>query len=306
MPEISDYSKVLIVDDSPDALAMLSDALSLEGMDVVVSSSGRQVITLANTTVPDIVLMDAIMPGMDGFETCQILKAARGFQDLPIIFMTRYDESEHVVKALTLGGVDFVSKPILLDQLFARMRVHLGNARRARSARNALDSTGRWIVACDGNGRIGWSTPQASELLLRVGVRPDAGAYLPWERAGWLSEPQPQDGPPLPQALRYSRHSQDVEFRLLSHSQNGEILLRLVDRYRGIDEETARQGLRPDAARGRGAALGFAWQVEQGDRRYPRHVASDREQAHGTDLQQARRGKTYFGRYACGQGLWRE
>ncbi|MBB3387938.1 DNA-binding NarL/FixJ family response regulator [Rhizobium sp. BK275] len=237
MPETSDCSKVLIVDDSPEALAMLSDALSLEGMDVVVSSSGRQAITLANTTVPDIVLMDAIMPGMDGFETCQILKAARGFEDLPIIFMTGYNESEHVVKALASGGVDFVSKPILLDQLFARMRVHLGNARRARSARNALDSTGRWIVACDGNGRIGWSTPQASELLLRVGVRPDAGAYLPWEVAGWLSEPKSQDGPPLPQALRYSRHSQDVEFRLLSHSQDGEILLRLVDRHRGTDEE---------------------------------------------------------------------
>lgn len=236
MSEKPETSRVLVVDDSPDALFMLSDALSLEGMEVMTCNSGRQAISLANSSVPDIVLMDAIMPGLDGFETCQILKAERGFEELPVIFMTGFNESEHVVRALAAGGVDFVSKPIVLDQLFARMRVHLGNARRARSARKALDSTGRWIVACDRNGKIFWSTPQAADLMQRAGLRSDQNAYLPWELVEWLSQAEAQAAP-RSDSLRFSRNGHDMEFRFLSDDGNEEILLRLVDRHRGTDEE---------------------------------------------------------------------
>ncbi|MAU22131.1 MAG: DNA-binding response regulator [Martelella sp.] len=236
MPEKTETSRVLVVDDSADALFMLSDALKLEGMDVLTCNSGRQAISLANSTAPDIVLMDAIMPGLDGFETCQILKAEQGFEDTPVIFMTGFNESEHVVRALTAGGVDFISKPIMLDQLFARMRVHLGNARRARSARKALDSTGRWIVACDRNGKIFWSTPQAAELMQRAGMRADQNAYLPWEIVAWLSETEGQNAAGN-ESTRFSRNGHDMEFRLLSDDDNEEVLLRLVDRQRGTDEE---------------------------------------------------------------------
>ncbi|AQZ49866.1 response regulator [Martelella mediterranea] len=236
MPEKTETSRVLVVDDSADALFMLSDALKLEGMDVLTCNSGRQAISLANSTAPDIVLMDAIMPGLDGFETCQILKAEQGFEDTPVIFMTGFNESEHVVRALTAGGVDFISKPIMLDQLFARMRVHLGNARRARSARKALDSTGRWIVACDRNGKIFWSTPQAAELMQRAGIRADQNAYLPWEIVAWLSETEGQNAAGN-ESTRFSRNGHDMEFRLLSDDDNEEVLLRLVDRQRGTDEE---------------------------------------------------------------------
>lgn len=238
MPDVQDTSRVLVVDDSPDALFMLSDALKLEGMDVLTCNSGRQAISLANSSAPDIVLMDAVMPGLDGFETCQILKAERGFEDIPIIFMTGFNESEHVVRALAAGGVDFVSKPIELNELFARMRAHLGNARRARSARRALDSTGRWIVACDRNGRIFWSTQQASDLMQRAGVRSDQRAYLPWEVVEWLGQAGDQGSSSvLGKAFRYSRNGQDLEFRVLSDDGSEEVLLRLVDRHRGTDEE---------------------------------------------------------------------
>lgn len=238
MPEAADAGRVLVVDDSPDALFMLSDALKLEGMDVLTCNSGRQAISLANASSPDIVLMDAVMPGLDGFETCQILKSARGFEDIPIIFMTGFNESEHVVRALAAGGVDFVSKPIVLNELFARMRVHLGNARRARSARRALDSTGRWIVACDRNGRIFWSTQQAADLMQRAGIRSDQRAYLPWEVVEWLGQNAEQASPAvLREAFRYSYNGQDLEFRILSDDGGEEVLLRLVDRHRGTDEE---------------------------------------------------------------------
>lgn len=231
-------SRVLIVDDSHEALTMLSDALSLEGLQVDVSSSGRTAISMASAEAPDIVLMDAIMPGLDGFETCRILKAARGFEDLPIIFMTGFNENEHVVKALAAGGVDFVSKPILLDQLYARMRVHLSNARRARSARQALDSTGRWIVACDANGRINWATPQASDLMTKVGIRPDADSYLPIEVLTWLGAGSADLRTSTQQrAFAYARYGFEVEFRQLSEANEDQILLRLIDRQRGADEE---------------------------------------------------------------------
>ena len=236
MSETRENNRVLVVDDSQDTLMMLSDALRLEGMEVLTSSSGRHAIAVANSDFPDIVLMDAVMPGLDGFETCQILKADRGFEDVPIIFMTGFNEGEHVVKALAAGGVDFVSKPIELNELFARMRVHLVNARRARSARRALDSTGRWIVACDRNGKVFWSTQQASDLLHRAGIRSDPGAYLPWDVVAWLSRPD-DPGPVAREALRHSRNGQDLEFRVLSDEDGGEILLRLIDRHRGTDEE---------------------------------------------------------------------
>jgi DNA-binding NarL/FixJ family response regulator len=238
MPDLAATSRVLVVDDSPDALFMLTDALTLEGMDVLTCNNGRQAISLANTSSPDIVLMDAVMPGLDGFQTCQILKAERGFEDVPIIFMTGFNESEHVVRALAAGGVDFISKPIELNELFARMRVHLGNARRARSARRALDSTGRWIVACDRNGRIHWSTQQAADLMQRAGIRSDQGAYLPWEVVEMVGLAVEQvSSAVFGHALRYSRHGQDLEFRMLSDGGNDEMLLRLVDRHRGTDEE---------------------------------------------------------------------
>lgn len=230
-----DVYHVLVVDDSPDSLAMLVDALRIEGMRVTISMSGRQAIAMALDTVPDIVLMDAVMPGMSGFETCHILKLGRGFEDVPIIFMTGHNESEHVVRALSAGGVDFVSKPIVLDQLFARMRVHLSNARRARSARRALDSTGRRIVSCNVNGRIHWSTPQAAELLERAGIRAEADAYMPLPVVSWLAETGSRE--PLTEVFRHSRNGVDIEFRIVGDTADGEILMRLIDRHRGTDEE---------------------------------------------------------------------
>lgn len=238
MADTSEPSRVLVVDDSQDALFMLSDALTLEGMEVLTCNSGRQAISLANSSSPDIVLMDAVMPGLDGFETCQILKSDRGFDDVPVIFMTGFNESEHVMRALASGGVDFVSKPIELNELFARMRVHLGNARRARSARRALDSTGRWIVSCDRNGRIYWSTQQAADLMQRAGIRSDQRAFLPWELIEWLAQiREPTPAAVGHGAFRYSRNGQDLEFRLLSDEGGEEVLLRVVDRHRGTDEE---------------------------------------------------------------------
>ena len=94
---------------------------------------------IVDQITPDIVLLDAVMPGMDGFETCRRLKRDAGLDNVPIIFMTGLAETEHIVRGLEAGGVDYVTKPIVIEEMLARIRVHLANARadakRARRAR---------------------------------------------------------------------------------------------------------------------------------------------------------------------------
>ena len=138
---------VLIVDDVPDNLAVLHDALDESGYTVLVATHGEAALQRAAQALPDIVLLDAMMPGMDGFEVARRLKASPATAHIPIIFMTGLTETEHLVAALEAGGVDYVTKPIKPREVMARMGVHLGSARKARQdarqareARNALDA----------------------------------------------------------------------------------------------------------------------------------------------------------------------
>ncbi|MBJ3783703.1 response regulator transcription factor [Devosia sediminis] len=164
---------VLLVDDSPESLGFLTTALEQAGVTVLVARSGEAALGIVGRVTPDVVLMDAVMPGLDGFETCRRMKALAALTHVPIIFMTGLTETEHIVHALESGGVDYLSKPINVDELRARIRVHLANARRAQSARIALDAAGRHLVAFGPEGLVLWSTPQANRLLDRAGI--DAG-----------------------------------------------------------------------------------------------------------------------------------
>ena len=111
------------------------------------------------------ILMDALMPGIDGFETCRASKQNKALAHVPVIFMTGLSDTEHIVKGLEAGGVDYVTKPLVPDELLARIRVHLANARISHSARTALDAFGRFLLAASGTGSILWCTPQAARLL---------------------------------------------------------------------------------------------------------------------------------------------
>jgi DNA-binding response OmpR family regulator len=119
----------LVVDDSPETLRLLTDALDGAGMTVMVALDGASAMRIVDQITPDIVLMDAVMPGMDGFETCRRLKRDAGLDNVPIIFMTGLAETEHIVRGLEAGGVDYVTKPIAIEEMLARIRVHLANAR---------------------------------------------------------------------------------------------------------------------------------------------------------------------------------
>ncbi|MDR3469418.1 MAG: response regulator transcription factor [Xanthobacteraceae bacterium] len=155
----------LVVDDSPETLRLLTDALDSAGMTVMVALDGNSALRVVDKITPDIILLDAVMPGIDGFETCRRLKQDAGLAHVPVIFMTGLSETEHIVRGLEAGGVDYVAKPIVIEEMLARIRVHLANARLTQSARKALDASGRFLFAADRDGTIVWATPQAQKLM---------------------------------------------------------------------------------------------------------------------------------------------
>ena len=158
---------VLIVDDVPDNLSMLHDALDESGYTVLVATHGEAALARAAQALPDIVLLDAMMPGMDGFEVARRLKASPHTAHIPIIFMTGLLDTEYLVAALEAGGVDYVTKPIKPKEVLARMQVHLQGAREKRQARSALDAFGyASITVRVSDGKLMWQTPLARDLLL--------------------------------------------------------------------------------------------------------------------------------------------
>ncbi|MGH7006591.1 MAG: response regulator, partial [Alphaproteobacteria bacterium] len=159
---------VLIVDDSPQTLGFLTDALEQSGFSVLIATSGGAALNVVEHITPDLILMDAVMPELDGFQTCLRIKATASVAQVPVIFMTGLSETEHIVHALESGGVDYLTKPINIDELRARIRVHLANARSAQNARMALDAAGRHLLAIGRDGRLRWTTPQANRLIDRT------------------------------------------------------------------------------------------------------------------------------------------
>jgi len=129
---------VLIVDDVPENLAVLSDALDDAGHTVLVAVDGRSALDLLSKVKPDLILLDAMMPGIDGFETCRQLKMMDRARDVPVVFMTGLTETEHVVRGFEVGGVDYVTKPIRPPEVIARIATHIRNTRLLLQAREAM------------------------------------------------------------------------------------------------------------------------------------------------------------------------
>lgn len=191
---------VLIVDDVPDNLSLLHDALDDAGYTVLVATNGEAALQRALQAVPDVILLDAIMPGMDGFEVARRLKAQQETAHIPVIFMTGLSETEHVVAAFDAGGVDYVVKPIRPREVLARIASHIQGARQARQARNALDAFGHASITVRiSDGRILWQTPLARKLLQSHFDAPEAVA--PVELAEWLKVTAPKLSAELAQGL---------------------------------------------------------------------------------------------------------
>ncbi|MBX9258280.1 response regulator [Desmonostoc muscorum CCALA 125] len=122
---LSDTNVILIVDDIPTNLEVLSEALTDAGFDVAVATSGQSALRQVEYDLPALILLDVMMPGIDGFETCRRLKANANTKDIPIIFMTALSDSVDKVKGLSLGAVDYITKPFQQAEVLARVQVHV-------------------------------------------------------------------------------------------------------------------------------------------------------------------------------------
>jgi len=173
---------VLVVDDSPESLGMLNVALNSQGYTALVALSGQQALSIAEKVAPDVVLLDAMMPEMDGFETCRRLKEL--LPNTPIIFMTGLTDVEDIVKGIEAGGVDYVTKPISPDEVIVRIKRHIETAKLALSAQDALDHAGKTIFCVSELGRLSWATPHVHELIEEV----SQGDYSAWATLAPLIE----------------------------------------------------------------------------------------------------------------------
>jgi signal transduction histidine kinase len=118
-------STILLVDDNQTNLKMLSNAIAESGWEILVATDGESAIEQAEYAQPDLILLDVMMPGIDGFKTCQILKKNQLTQDIPVIFLTALSDKFDKVQGLLLGGVDYITKPFQIEEVLARIQVHL-------------------------------------------------------------------------------------------------------------------------------------------------------------------------------------
>jgi len=177
---------VLIVDDIPDNLTLLHDALDEAGYAVLVATDGEAALTRAGRQQPDVILLDALMPGMDGFEVARRLKADFTTAHIPIVFMTGLTETEHVVAAFEAGGIDYVTKPIRPQEVIVRITAHMQGARQMSLARNALDASGQATIAVRmDTGALVWQTPNARQLLAEFA--PAADDRAPADLLQWIA-----------------------------------------------------------------------------------------------------------------------
>jgi DNA-binding NarL/FixJ family response regulator len=187
--------------------------------------------------------MDAVMPALNGFETCRRMKRNKALAHVPVIFMTGLTETENVLEGLAAGGVDYVTKPLVVDELLARIRVHLANARVAAGTRAALDAAGRFLLATDARGRLLWCTPKARGLLGEIfPAMNDAGAGLPAAVMSQLMQLRAESAGAQARLL-VDIKGRKVEISVMSPIGPDELLFRLTELSTTPDEQQLQRTL---------------------------------------------------------------
>jgi DNA-binding NarL/FixJ family response regulator len=230
---------VLIVDDTPANLAYLSDALNDAGFKVLVAIDGATALERLNLVTPDVILLDAVMPGMDGFETCRAIKQRPDSRDIPVIFMTGLVDTPHVVRAFEQGAIDYVTKPVRQEEVLARIVTHIARARMLKHAQQSIDSCGKAGFTMDIGGNITWQTPRAREWL--TDYLSDSDHSPRWQQLrAWIDEIAGGKSTSADASAQFSltREAGRLRVHYLGLTEGGERLL-LLEEHR--DDLTAQR-----------------------------------------------------------------
>lgn len=168
--------RILVVDDTPANLSLLLDALTEAGHEILVAEGGRSALSLLDHTTPDLVLLDLVMPGMDGVATCKRIKEHPSCRDVPVLFMTAIDEPDQKLRAFEAGALDYITKPVYPPEVLARVAAHIQIRTLQKSLADELalrieaeeqlsQSLDRAVVLADAAGRIAFSSRLAEDLL---------------------------------------------------------------------------------------------------------------------------------------------
>ena len=179
---------ILLVDDAPQSLGALCSELEADGYTVIVAIDGASALERLELVSPDAILMDALMPGMDGFETCRRIKSDPAWAHVPVIFMTGLSETSQIVKGFDAGGVDYVVKPVRAQEVKVRLATHVRNARAVRMARESIDIGGLGVLMVDARQRIAWQSPQAVRWFTDFFVGKPAEEPMRWLHAAGQAE----------------------------------------------------------------------------------------------------------------------
>lgn len=156
---------VLVVDDSSANLTMLTDYLADSGFATMTASTGKAALEIAGHTPPHLILLDVVMPGLDGFETCRQLKATPPLQDIPVIFMTALSSTEDKIKGFQAGAVDYITKPFRQEEILARVTTHL----QIRDLTRSLQTTNQDLLTTLDNLKATQAQLVESEKMAALG-----------------------------------------------------------------------------------------------------------------------------------------
>ena len=163
---------ILIVDDAPENLGVLRKLMVEQGYQAFVATSGERALKIARRVHPDLILLDVVMPGMDGFETCRQLKSNAATQRIPVIFMSAKTETEDVVAGFDIGAVDYISKPLRMAEVCARVRTQLQirsksetQEEQAERLRTIVNNMAEGLLIIEADGRIQFTNPACDKYL---------------------------------------------------------------------------------------------------------------------------------------------
>lgn len=156
---------VMIVDDTPANLAVLSDALEESGYRVLVATDGFSALEQLNFVRPDVILLDGMMPGIDGFETCHRIKQRDDTCNIPILFMTALGDIDNLLRGFSEGAIDYIVKPFRNEEVLARVGAHVARGKLIQRAEQALLDSGLAALAIDKQGDVTWTSAAAAALL---------------------------------------------------------------------------------------------------------------------------------------------